>query len=61
MMKKTIRTDYKICPFCGASLDVGERCDCNERAEGSTRPIKDSEPYKITLINYRPLKSIVEA
>lgn len=26
------RTDYKICEYCGASLDVGERCDCMERA-----------------------------
>ena len=25
------RSDYKICPLCGASLDVGERCDCTER------------------------------
>lgn len=25
------RTDYKICVYCGASLDVGERCDCTER------------------------------
>ena len=24
------RTDYKICDFCGASLDVGEKCDCIE-------------------------------
>ena len=24
------RSDYKICEFCGASLDVGERCDCKE-------------------------------
>lgn len=22
------RSDYKICPYCGASLDVGEKCDC---------------------------------
>ena len=26
------RTDYKICEYCGASLDVGERCDCMDRA-----------------------------
>ena len=25
------RSDYKICPLCGASLDVGEVCDCEER------------------------------
>lgn len=25
-----VRTDYKICPLCGASLDVGEKCDCQQ-------------------------------
>ena len=24
------RSDYKICEYCGATLDVGERCDCKE-------------------------------
>ena len=23
-----MRTDYKICPYCGAALDIGEKCDC---------------------------------
>ena len=23
-----MRTDYKICPFCSATLDPGESCDC---------------------------------
>jgi hypothetical protein len=44
------RSDYKICPFCGASLDVGERCDCrqekqpqkcprtHEKAQGNIKP-----------------------
>lgn len=27
------RTDYKICPDCGAALDVGERCDCKDEKE----------------------------
>ena len=27
------RTDYKLCPHCGAALDVGEQCDC-ERENG---------------------------
>ena len=21
---------YRVCPLCGAALDPGERCDCNE-------------------------------
>lgn len=24
---------YKVCPFCGAHLDPGEKCDC-QRAKG---------------------------
>lgn len=33
------RTDYKICPFCGASLDVGEVCDClQEKQPPQKRP-----------------------
>lgn len=36
MMKKSFeRSDYKICPLCGASLDIGERCDC-EKTETNT-------------------------
>ena len=22
---------YKVCPYCGAHLDPGERCDCKEQ------------------------------
>lgn len=24
---------YRVCPDCGNHLDLGERCDCKERAE----------------------------
>ncbi len=24
---------YKTCPYCGAHLDPGERCDCLDRAQ----------------------------
>ena len=24
------RSDYKICEYCGATLDTGERCDCKQ-------------------------------
>ncbi len=30
------RWDYKICPDCGAVLDVGESCDCQQ--ENRTEP-----------------------
>ena len=25
--------DYRVCPDCGASLDPGEICDCQDRDE----------------------------
>ena len=28
-----MRYDYKKCPRCGASLDIGETCDCREELE----------------------------
>ena len=31
---------YRICPFCGAALDPGERCDCRERTESEQRENK---------------------
>lgn len=26
---------YRICPYCGASLDPGERCDCQDEVATS--------------------------
>ena len=34
------RTDYKICPYCGAALDIGEFCDCQQEKEAPGRPQK---------------------
>lgn len=28
---------YKTCPICGAALDPGERCDCNEYQNAAAR------------------------
>ena len=25
------RRSYRVCPYCGAALDPGERCDCQNR------------------------------
>ena len=29
---------YKTCPICGAALDPGERCDCNEYQKPAIAP-----------------------
>lgn len=26
---------YKVCPYCGANLDPGERCDCRDEVATS--------------------------
>lgn len=26
---------HKICPYCGAALDAGEKCDCRDEAVSS--------------------------
>lgn len=28
---------YRPCPYCGASLDPGEICDCQEKEEAALR------------------------
>ena len=27
---------YRTCPYCGANLDPGERCDCQDKQEEPT-------------------------
>lgn len=26
---------YKVCPYCGANLDAGEKCDCRDEVATS--------------------------
>lgn len=26
---------YRICPYCGAALDPGEKCDCGQKTARS--------------------------
>lgn len=42
------RYDYKVCPFCGAALDVGEACDCMDEAPLKTavKQPKTKKAYK---------------
>ena len=31
---------YRECPYCGAHLDPGERCDCRDDAQNEEPEIK---------------------
>ena len=45
-----MRTDYKICPYCGASLDIGEKCDCEfetDAQKGAQMPLNNIKPISI--------------
>lgn len=53
-----MRTDYKVCPMCGAVLDVGETCECNKRIyltdiDGSRCYSEDTEDIKILIKDNR--------
>lgn len=39
-----MRSDYKICPLCGAALDIGEQCNCREYRE---KPPGNKSPLEI--------------
>lgn len=34
---------FRTCPFCGAHLDPGERCDCSEATEDRRHITKTEE------------------
>lgn len=42
---------YTTCPHCGANLDPGERCDCQDKKEPSLRK-KNKKEHPL----YRPGK-----
>ena len=39
---------YWTCPYCGANLDPGEKCDCDEarKDRGEKKMIKESNMYR---------------
>ncbi len=41
---------YCICPDCGAHLDHGETCDCNQK-----EPPSEREPLKAANENHTPI------
>ena len=62
---------YKTCPYCGAHLDPGERCDCTkERSEkmdiidyiphGKDNAITRAELCSITNLQDRPVRELIE-
>lgn len=62
-MQKT-RSDYKICPFCGASLDVGERCDCRQEKQPPEMPQNErngARLYKYQQQHKNALKRLIRA
>ena len=54
------RYDYKVCPFCGASLDIGEACDCKDDSTAPKTPRKANNPkqaYKTMLNTEKALQT----
>lgn len=51
---------HKACPYCGANLDPGEKCDCQDEAamsqQGNSTDRKD--PDKNNHINYNEKEEI---
>lgn len=35
--------EYRVCPDCGASLDPGERCDCEKNSAPDAANIRDGK------------------
>ena len=51
---------YRICPYCGAHLDHGERCDCQEahktQRESDEKPAFTGIPVQMVFFTDRPGK-----
>ena len=35
--------EYRTCPYCGANLDPGERCDCEKNSAPDAANIRDGK------------------
>ena len=48
---------YKTCPLCGAHLDHGEKCDCQDKKREAA-PLQRERPqgntFKVSLTEPRP-------
>jgi hypothetical protein len=50
---------YRKCPYCGAALDPGEKCDCNEKAAPDVED-PEAAQVKTTKNNITENKTIVK-
>ena len=46
-----IRSDYKVCPICGAVLDPGEQCECKQPPIYNRMDINGISDSKAVLID----------
>lgn len=37
---------YNVCPYCGANLDPGERCDCKEQQSEQQKAAEKEKEVK---------------
>ena len=42
---------YKTCPYCGAHLDHGERCDCRDEKREAAPLQRERPQNKVTTIS----------
>ena len=51
---------YKICPYCGAALDPGEKCDCGQKETARSAPTETDgmkKEFDINIIAYADKKA----
>jgi len=42
---------YRPCPVCGAALDPGERCDCQDKKEAAAPVLEHRDGQKVKVID----------
>ncbi len=48
----------KICPYCGANLDPGEKCDCQDNTVTLQQESKNSGNYQTDQSKYNQKEEI---
>lgn len=49
--------EYRTCPYCGANLDPGERCDCTKKSAPDADTIRDGNAGETPHTAYHYTKS----